>query len=402
MPIERKPLDLPESEGELVHSVRSLRELIDLVTGRTVQEETVQVDAGLAETLPFPFLALVGQQEMKLALLLAIINPLINGVLLVGPRGTGKTTIARSLVDLLPDVQRSACFYGCLPEDILTGGIDAVCRDCARKYAEGISLTRTDQVRLVELPLNATLSDVIGGLDDQAQEHERMRIHRGILAQADLNVLYVDEVNLLNDDVANALLDAASAGAYRLRRGQASAAYRSRFTLIGSMNPEEGALRSQVMDRFGLRVVVHGLNDAAERLEAYRRTRAFQLNPRAVTTQFAVETEFARQEIIAARELLPQVEIPPAVAAAGAWLVQISQVDSLRAEVTLFEAARALAAADARQQVRLEDLKTVAPMALRLRRSSFMLQYFQINDLEEQEIQRALNELSEPRRKRRS
>ena len=127
MTIERKPLDLPESEEALTRAVGSLRELIDLVTGKAFQEASVQEDSGLAEVLPFPFLALVGQEDMKLALLLAIINPLINGVLLIGPRGTGKTTSARSLVDLLPDVQRSACFYGCLPEDIETGGIDAVC-----------------------------------------------------------------------------------------------------------------------------------------------------------------------------------------------------------------------------------------------------------------------------------
>ena len=189
-----------------------------MVTGRAFEADLPHEDAGLAEVMPFPFLALVGQQEMKLALLLAIINPLVNGVLLVGPRGTGKTTTARSLVDLLPSVERSNCFYGCLPEDILTGGIDAVCPDCARKFGEGQPLTTSDRVRLIELPLNARLEDVVGWLDDHAEAHERIRLQRGILAHADLNVLYVDEVNLLSDDIVNAILDAAASGVYTVRR----------------------------------------------------------------------------------------------------------------------------------------------------------------------------------------
>src|SRR5512138_2780017 len=133
-----------EPGGEPV-PVQSLRELIDLVTGRQFISQLNQEDAGLAEVLPFPFLGLVGQAEMKLALLIAVINPLVSGVLLVGPRGTGKTTIVRSLVNLLPYVKRSACHYGCLPEDIDAGGIDAVCPDCARKYGEGQPLTRVER-----------------------------------------------------------------------------------------------------------------------------------------------------------------------------------------------------------------------------------------------------------------
>ncbi len=392
---ERKPLDLPEPKEEgLTRTVKSLRELIDLVTGRTFQAEMPQEDAGLAEVMPFPFLALVGQAEMKLALLLAIINPLVSGVLLVGPRGTGKTTTARSLVNLLPDVERSACFYGCLPEDIAAGGIDAVCPECARKFAEGVPLTRRDRVRLIELPLNATLDDVVGGLDERAMIHDRMRLKRGILAQADLNVLYVDEVNLLDNEIANSILDAASAGSYTLRRGQVAATYRSRFTLVGSMNPEEGNLRPQIMDRFGLRVVVRGLDSIADRLEAYRRSRAYRLNPRATVAQYQEDTGFAREEILSARALLTKVEIPDTVAEAGGKIVQALKIDSLRAEFTLLEAARAYAAADARSQVTLDDLKQVAPMALRLRRSQFMIQYFENQSNEEQEFQKILNNLT--------
>jgi magnesium chelatase subunit I len=386
--------DLPESKETVnTYAFKSLRELIDAVTGRSFQASLPQQDAGLAEVMPFPFLGLVGQVEMRLALLLAMINPLVNGVLLVGPRGTGKTTSARSLVDLLPNVNRSTCYYGCLPEDAETGGMDAVCPDCAKKLGEGQSLVRVDRVRLMELPLHAQLEDVIGGLDERAQTPiDRMRIRRGILAQSDHNVLYVDEVNILADEIVNAILDASAAGTYTLRRGQTAATYRSRFTLIGSMNPEEGHLRPQIMDRFGLRVIVRGLENGADRLEAYRRARAYRLNPRAMVAQYAYETGIARDEIQSARDLLPGVELPESVAEIGIRLIQSLKVDSLRAELTLFESARAFAAADARTTVLPSDLRVVAPLTLRLRRSPFMTQYFQEQCQEDTELEQALTE----------
>jgi magnesium chelatase subunit I len=381
-------------EAGYTRTVNSLRELIDLVTGKSFQASLPQKDAGLAEALPYPFLGLVGQYEMRLSLLLAIINPLVNGVLLIGPRGTGKTTSARSLVDLLPSVKRSLCYYGCLPEDIETGGMDAVCPDCAKKWGEGLPLTRTDRVRLMELPLNARIEDVVGGLDEHAPAAvDRMRIRRGILAQSDNNVLYVDEVNLLDDNIVNAILDASSAGTYTLRRDQTAAIYRSRFNLIGSMNPEEGGLRPQIMDRFGLRVIVHGLKDQAERLEVYRRARAYRLNPRATVSQYSQDMAIARQEIQAARDLLPSVELPETVAAIGIQLIQRLQIDSLRAEMTLFEGARAYAAAEARTIVHPNDLRVVAPMSLRLRKSPFMSQYFQDQIKEDAEFESILAEI---------
>jgi magnesium chelatase subunit I len=388
---EDSPRETDQVEGQV--TVQSLRELIDLVTGRTFQGQMPQEDAGLAEVLPFPFLGLVGQMEMKLALLIAVINPLVSGVLLIGPRGTGKTTIVRSLIDLLPYIKRSACYYGCLPEDIEAGGIDAVCPDCAKKYGEGLPLTTIDRGRLVDLPLNARLDDVIGGWDERAMAHEHVRLKSGILKQADQNVLYIDEINLLNDEIVNAILDAAAQGSYTVRRGPVSSTYRARFTLIGSMNPEEGNLRPQIMDRFGLRVIVHGLSSSEERLEAYRRTRAYRQNPRATVSQYGYETGLARDEIQAARDLLPQVTIPREVEQAGTRLVQQLGIDSLRAEISLFEAARSFAAADARIEVSLEDLKLVAPLALRLRQSPYMIKYFTEQSEEEKHLSQTLNEI---------
>ena len=372
--------------------VRSLRELIERISGRGLGPLGDMGDAGVAEALPFPFLAIVGQLEMKLALLLGLVNPVIGGVLLVGPRGAGKTVAVRSLVDLLPQTPRSLCYYGCTDEDIETGGIDAVCPDCARKYAQGESLTRSDRVRLVELPLNARLEDVVGGLDERAAVHERMRLRRGILAQADHNLLYVDEVNLLSDEVVDAILDAAAQGIYTVRRGPISATYRSRFVLIGSMNPEEGKLRPQILDRFGLRVIVRGLVSPQDRLEVYRRVQAYLTHPRQVVWDYTQDTAQALADIQAARDRLPQVSLPNPVANLGLALVQQLKIDSLRAEITMFEAARAYAAIDGRDTVIPADLREVAPMALRLRRSTFMTEYFTQQEVEEIELSTIMNQ----------
>lgn len=388
IPSESPPRDLSEEEASKPR-VRSLRELIDRVSGRGSRLVEREGDAGYAELMPFPFLALVSQREMKIALLLALANPGVGGVLLVGPRGTGKTTAVRGLSDLLPQVPRSLCYYGCMPEDVETGGIEAICPDCAQKYARGEPLAVMDQVRLVELPLNARLEDVVGGIDERAAVHDRMRLRRGILAQADRNLLYVDEVNLLSDEVVDAILDAAAQGSYTVRRGPVAATFKSRFVFIGSMNPEEGRLRPQIMDRFGLRVLVRGLNGedgASERLEAYQRVLEYRANPRQMTAKWAMETALAREEIQAARDLLPRVKLSKEVSQLGLAMIQRLQIDSLRAEITLFEAVRAFAAIDARLEVSPQDLQEVAPMALRMRRSVFMTEFFAHQDQEEKEL----------------
>ena len=367
-------------------SVRSLKELIESVSGRGVSSPGDREDSGIAEALPFPFLAIVGQKELKLALILALINPALGGVLLLGPRGTGKTTAVRSLVDLLPKIPRSLCFYGCLPEDIETGGIDAVCPDCAKKFAEGQPLSKMDRVRLVELPLNARLEDVVGGIDERVAVHDRLRLKRGLLAQADKNILYVDEVNLLADEVVDALLDAAAQGSYTVRRGAVSAVFRSRFVLIGSMNPEEGKLRPQIQDRFGLRVIVSGLSDPQERMEAYERVQLYLSKPRQLINQYAETTAMVQEEIQQARVALPEVTLSPEAMQFGLKLISQLKIDSLRAEITLFESGRAYAAADHRSEASIDDLKAIAPMALRLRRSRFIEEYLQNQHAEEAEL----------------
>jgi magnesium chelatase subunit I len=390
----QSPIEEKEQPEPISTNIRSLKELIDTVTGRNLvgQDES---ESGIVDQLPFPFLAIVGQMEMKLALLLNLINPSIGGVLLLGTRGTGKTTAVRSLANLTPKVPRSLCYYGCTEQEIETQGIDAVCPSCAKKYGEGKPLTQMEEVRLVELPLNAQIEDVVGGIDERAALHDRMRLKRGILAQADRNILYVDEVNLLQDDIVNAILDAAAMGTYTVRRGPISSTYYSRFSLIGSMNPEEGSLRPQIMDRFGLRLLVNGLEKTEDRWEVYQRVQQYRQNASAMLASYQAETSFAREEIQHARDMLPEVVIPVNVANAGLELIKDLKITSLRAEITLFEAAKAYAAADGRKEVTMEDLAVVAPMSLRLRRSAFITEYLEERNQEDLMLRDRLNDIVE-------
>lgn len=355
---------------------RLLDMLSDTGARRVLREPSV--DLGIAEHLPFPFLAMVGQLEMRTALLLSVINPAVGGVLLIGPRGTGKTTCVRSLTDLLPYNEITD-----EPEDD---------DDSGEASSNG---PRLEPVKLVELPLNARLEDVVGGINERiAVQQGRIRLERGILSRADQNLLYIDEVNLLDDVIVDAILDAAAQGSYTVRRGAMSGTYRSRFVLIGSMNPEEGRLRPQIMDRFGLRVPVQGLSDPAERLEVYQRVRRYQASRRRFLSEWAALTAEAREEIILARELLKETELSEVAIEVGLRLVHDLAIDSHRAEYAMFEAARAHAAADGRDLADVADIRAVAPMALRQRRSQFMADFFVRQSEEDTSIRAQVEELA--------
>ncbi len=353
-------------------------------------------DYGLADVEPFPFLAIVGQEEMKLALILSVINPRVGGVLLIGPRGTAKTTAVRSLTDLLPQVRRSLCLNGCTEEMLEEGGMDAICEDCRQKVGYGEPLTVEDRVRIIELPLNARLEDVVGGINERiALEQQRVRLERGILGHADGHILYIDEVNLLPDEITDAILDAAAQGHYTVRRGPLKLKYRSRFLLIGSMNPEEGRLRPQLMDRFGLRAVVRGLADSEMRYRAYEQAIAYQHDPETFAALYADGTLALAAEVEQARLLLPRVAVGEAARALGVKLIQSLQIDSSRAEITLFEAARAYAAADAREEVQAADVQAVARLALRQRQSPALQQFFSEQDQEDAQMTAVLAQHNE-------
>ena len=353
-------------------------------------------DRGLADVVRFPFLAVVGQVEMKTALILSLINPHVGGVLLIGPRGTGKTTAVRGLIDLMPSVQRSTCALGCTPEAAEAGGMDAICPACAQKLGYGEPLTAPDRMRLIELPLNARLQDVVGGINERlALEQQKVRLERGILSYADQNLLYVDEVNLLDDDIVNAILDAAAQGYFTVRRGPLTNTYRAQLALIGSMNPEEGNLRPQIMDRFGLRVVVSGLSDVDERREVARRVQAFTRNRYEFAARLAEATKQVAQDIDAARERLPQVTVAPAAEQAALELVSQLRIQSMRAEIVTLQAARARAASDERETAEVADVLAVAPLALRLRYSPFITDYVESRRQEDDSIQNAIDNVLE-------
>ncbi len=351
-------------------------------------------DLGLSSRPPYPFMAVVGQVEMRTALLLAVINPAIGGVLLIGPRGTAKTTAVRSLTGILPDIEVSDCEEGVLPKDLENEDAKVLYPDCYEKHQKGEPISHYESVRLVELPLNARLEDVVGGINERvAVQRNAIRLERGILGRADNNLLYVDEVNLLDDEIVDAILDAAAQGSYAVRRGAMVGTYRSRFVLIGSMNPEEGRLRPQIMDRFGLRVNVRGLTDRDERMEVYNRVRDYRRNPIQFVREWDLATAEALEEVMIAREVLNEVKVTETATHLGLELVMQLQIDSARAEYTMFESARAHAAADGRTEATIDDIRVVAPMALRQRRSEFMVNFFDLQEQEDYNINTTLDKL---------
>lgn len=359
----------------------------------TTHYSSAQAKGMADEVEPFPFLAIVGQEEMKLALLLAVTNPYVGGVLLLGPRGTAKTTAVRSLTDLLPLTEQSLCENGCTDKQFEAQGMAGVCKDCAKKAGYGEVLAVQEKVRIVELPLNARLDDVVGGVNERmAIEQKRIRLERGLLSQAHGNVLFIDEVNLLEHQITNAILDAAAQGQFTVRRGVQKVSYQSRFLLVGSMNPEEGALRPQIMDRFGLRVVVRGLSEADLRFGAYERAMWYRRDPAGLARAYAEQTLQLAQEIEVAQERLAGVEISEAASVLGVGLVRKLGIESGRAEITLFEASRAYAACDERTTVTPEDVLAVAPMCVRLRQSAGLQSFLKTHEAEEKKLQALLNE----------
>src|SRR6056297_2057799 len=258
---------------------------------------------------PFPFSAIVGQDEMKLALMIAAVDPGIGGVLVFGDRGTGKSTTVRALAALLPKMRAvTGCRYGCDPD-----ATDDLCDECRERSRHGELKSRTLPVPVVDLPLGATEDRVVGALDlELALTQGEKAFEPGLLARAHRGYLYIDEVNLLEDHLVDLLLDVAASGENIVEREGLSIRHPARFVLIGSGNPEEGELRPQLLDRFGLSVEVASPSDVASRVEVVRRRDAFERDPDAFLARYKRKDGRLRSRLKAGRERLDTVEVPDA------------------------------------------------------------------------------------------
>ena len=310
----------------------------------------------------FPFAAIVGQERMKLALTLNAINPLVGGVLIRGEKGTAKSTAVRALAQVLPEMAVVAdCPYGCPPDDPRT-----MCADCLARLKAGEQLpVASRKMRVVDLPLNASEDRVIGSLNlERALTQGERRFEPGLLAEANRNILYVDEINLLDDHIADALLDAAAMGVNIVEREGISVQHPARFILVGTMNPEEGYLRPQLLDRFGLAVDVEALSALDDRLLVAERREAFDAAPLAFLAGWAeTESDFAAR-VIRAHAHLRQVQFPYDLRREVASLVVRLRLHGHRADLTIVKAARALAAWEGRDEVTFEDAQMAIELAL--------------------------------------
>ncbi len=331
----------------------------------------------------FPFTAIVGQERMKRALVLNAISPRIGGVLIRGERGTAKSTAARALAALLPQITLVAdCPFSCDPARPSTW-----CTTCRERTENDQELPTTQRrTRFVDLPVSATEDRVVGTLDiEQAIQRGERHFEPGVLAAANRGVLYVDEVNLLDDHVVDLLLDAAAMGVNVVEREGISFSHPARFILVGTMNPEEGDLRPQLLDRFALCVDIRGIRDQSARMAIMEHNLAFEADPEGFREEWLPWEQSLSQEIAKARELLPQVGYSQRDLAAIAGLMAGLGVDGHRADLVILKTARAHAALHGRAHITDSDILLAAELALphRLKRAPFQQTELSFDDLED-------------------
>jgi magnesium chelatase subunit D len=340
----------------------------------------------------YPFSAIVGQEQMKKALILNAINPRIGGVLIKGEKGTAKSTAARALAHLLPSrLVVEGCIFGCNPADV-----KGMCVDCQKKYPDLIS--KSSKMRVIELPISATEDKVVGSLDiEHALKMGEKKFEPGILAKANRNILYVDEVNLLNDHIVDVLLDAAAMGMNFIEREGVSYVHPSAFILIGTMNPEEGDLRPQLLDRFGLCVDIEGIHDAETRVEVIRRRQNYEGTPEIFIGSWQSDEQDLRERIVLAQDLLPQVTVSDEMVQMIAQICIDMAVDGHRADIVMMKTAATIAAFKGHTDVSEEDVREAAELVLshRMRRQPFSEQQMDKEKME-QSIQKSQQEKKQP------
>lgn len=315
----------------------------------------------------FPFTAIVGQEKMKRALILNLINPALGGVLIKGEKGTAKSTAVRALTEVLPEREEvENCPFSCDPHDR-----SCQCESCRSK--EHLTAVKR-RMRVVDLPVSATEDRVVGTLDiERALKTGEKQFEPGILAEANRNILYVDEINLLDDHVVDVILDSAAMGVNTVEREGVSFSHPARFVLVGTMNPEEGDLRPQLLDRFGLVVDVKGETDIEMRTEVVKRYLEYELDPEAFLEQWRSEQEKLRNKISEAQKLLRNVTYSDEILRLAAEISVSLGVDGHRADISMIKTACTNAAYEGRDHVSGEDMKLAAELVLphRMRRKPF-------------------------------
>jgi Mg-chelatase subunit ChlI len=343
----------------------------------------------------YPFSAIVGQEKMKTALILNVINPKIGGVLLRGEKGTGKSLAVRALANLLPEVEAIAdCPFHCDPQHPKD-----LCDTCNTKLSTGQKLSKTKRpVAVVELPVGATEDRLVGTIDiEKALKTGEKHFEPGILAQANRNILYIDEVNLLDDHLVDVLLDAAAMGVNYIEREGVSFSHPSQFVLIGTMNPEEGELRPQLLDRFALSVEVKGIPCKEDRAEIVRRRIAFESDPAAFVVAKFNNQEQMRQKIVSAIQILPKVQLSDDLIDLITQICTDFIVDGHRADIAMYKTACTLAAYNGRTNVTEEDIKAAAEFVLPHRRRR---QPFEEPKLEQQQVNESISKWSKVKREK--
>ena len=341
----------------------------------------------LLKNLIFPFSAIVGQEKVKKALVLNAINPSIGGVLIKGDKGTGKTTAVRALADLLPPLKVvKGCSFNCDPDDPTS-----FCDSC-KKDESGEIQVEEKKMKVVELPLGATEDRVVGSINIEKALKEGMKaLEPGILADANRNILYVDEINLLDDNLVDVLLDAAAYGINTVEREGISLVHPSNFILVGTMNPAEGELRPQLSDRIGLQISVQSILDIDDRVKIMQRREAFEKDPNTFREEFQQYQDQILENIIEARKLLKGVKVSQDMMKVIAQLCVDMGVDGHRADIAILKTSKTLAAYYKHQEVEYIDVEEATALVLGER--------FHKKSLDEEKIKKqiknAVNEISD-------
>ena len=308
----------------------------------------------------FPFTAIVGQDAMKQALILNAVNPKVGGVLVFGEKGTAKSTAVRALTRLLPEIDViKGCPFHCNPDNP-----EEMCDECYHRYLHGEVFEReTIRMPVVDLPVSATEDRVVGSLDMEAAiQSGRKKFEPGVLAMANRGILYVDEINLLDDHIVDLLLDSAAMGTNTVEREGISFSHPARFILVGTMNPEEGELRPQLLDRFGLSVEIKGITDPLLRVQIVRLRGEYEDDPKAFVERYHEQEHRLCHEIEDGMALLPKVQISDEILLLNAKLSIAMEVDGHRSDLTLMKTERTLAAIRGKSEVTKEEVRDAAPL----------------------------------------